>query len=95
MTKLEKRQMMLFGKYRKQGVVTFVLRWGAFSALVFAIVDFLNDETFPKMPSYISLLACLVFGPLFTWAMWYFVMWYFGTIKKKLRDAGELEDSDA
>ena len=92
MTKLEKRQMLLLGKYRKQGILQFVLRWGTFASAAFAIVDFLSEETFPKLPSYPGLLACLIFGPIFAWGMWYFVIWYFGSIKKRLILSGEIPE---
>ena len=84
MTKLEKRQMMLIERYQKEGIYRFVAIKGSLSGLAFACLVVLQPETFPHPPSFIQFLLCLIAGWLLGYGLWFFVMWYFGKIKKRL-----------
>jgi hypothetical protein len=92
MTKLEKRQVMLLERYQKQGISRFVIVKGSLSGLMFAMVDFIQPDTFPEMPSYFEVLSCLMAGWLFGIGLWFFVMWYFGRIKKRLDESADVAD---
>jgi len=86
MTNLEKRQMMLMGRYQKQGIYRFVMVKGTLTGLMCAVIGFLNSVTLFNMPWYFDLLSWLIIGWLFGIGMWFFVMWYFAKIKNYIHE---------
>ena len=94
MTYPEKRQMLLMKRYQAKGIFWFVAIKGPLFGLLFVVVIFLHPEvlapgTVPHLPSLFQVLLCLLAGWLVSYGLWFFFMWYFGKIKKRL----DLEES--
>ncbi len=83
--------MMLMERYQKQGLLQFTLVKGSLAGLAFAILLGLQPEIFDSISVPFFVVGCFVFGYLLAFGMWFFTAWYFGRIKKRLLDSGELK----
>ena len=78
--------MMLFEVYRKEGIFRFVAIRGIIGASLFLEISALmNSWHSPFGESWLILIPIyLIASWLFTFGLWFWVMWYFAKVKKKL-----------